>query len=135
MKQYRDTRYWVTEGGKLFRHYPKRNQKCSGKEYKGKIYEYYKSKPEWYKPVEGSLDRDGYRNTILCFNGTKTSRIGYHRLVAELYCSGYFKGAHVDHIDNNPLNNHYTNLQWCTPEYNNSKANKLTFPLYSEWSR
>ena len=38
-----------------------------------------------------------------------------HRLVAEIYVPGYFEGAHVDHIDCNILNNHYTmcNVSWC----------------------
>lgn len=41
-----------------------------------------------------------------------------HRLVAESFVKGYFKGADVNHKDGNRQNNVYTNLEWCTRSQN-----------------
>lgn len=43
-----------------------------------------------------------------------------HRLVAEAFVNGYFEGAIVNHIDENPANNNAENLEWCTYSKNNS---------------
>ena len=45
-------------------------------------------------------------------------RISIHRLVAEVYCEGYSPELDVNHKDGNKLNNHYTNLEWCTRSHN-----------------
>ena len=41
-----------------------------------------------------------------------------HRLVAIAFCKGWFEGAVVNHIDEDPLNNRADNLEWCTQSYN-----------------
>lgn len=42
-----------------------------------------------------------------------------HKLVAFKFCGGYSdKTNYVNHIDENRLNNHYKNLEWCTNKYN-----------------
>jgi hypothetical protein len=41
-----------------------------------------------------------------------------HRLVALHFCDGYFEGAHINHIDENKLNNTALNLEWCTISQN-----------------
>ena len=131
MKQFRNTPYYVTEDGKVFRYYPDRYVK------NGKIpktgEQRYSFKPEMWVKV-GAPDRDGYQIVDVSIESKKQG-FKSHRMVAELYCSGYFEGAHVDHIDCNRTNNHYTNLQWCTPEYNSKKGDNTTFPLYSEWCK
>jgi|TARA_R110000796_G_C14250498_1_gene398538 hypothetical protein len=47
-----------------------------------------------------------------------------HRLVAELFCEGWFEGALVDHIDRDKENNSYLNLRWVSlsDNANNSKG-------------
>lgn len=49
-------------------------------------------------------------------NKRKTFKI--HRLVAHMFIEGYFDGAEVNHKDENAENNHISNLEWCTREYN-----------------
>lgn len=77
--------------------------------------------------LSGQLDSHGYRQVTL--------RSGWmpfvHRLVAEAFLAPpsqelideCLKAGHkvvlVNHKDNNPLNNHVDNLEWCTPSYNN----------------
>lgn len=41
-----------------------------------------------------------------------------HRLVAATFLGCCPEGYQVDHIDNNNINNHYTNLQYLTPKDN-----------------
>ena len=101
MKQFRDTPYYVTEDGKVFRHYPDRYVK-NGKIPKTREQRYL-FKPEMWVKV-GALDRDGYEIVDVCINNKKQG-FKSHRMVAESYVSGYFDGAHVDHIDGNRINN------------------------------
>ena len=138
MKQFKDTRYWVTKSGEVWKHWPRIEKTYYSTTHLGK----YKDKTiyireEKYKQLKPQLHKAGYSLVTLYFGDGKISRKCHtvHRIVAELYTPGYFKGAHVDHIDCNNQNNHYTNLQWCTKEYNSTKKNNTTFPLYSEWSK
>ena len=128
MKQFRDSRYWVSEDGKVYSYFPPSNWKCS-KPHPGKI-----TKERW-KIRKPFLDKGGYKCITFSPTPKEPRKLAHkiHRIVAELYVPGYFEGAHVDHIDGNRTNNHYTNLQWCTPEYNLAKHTKVIFPLYSEW--
>lgn len=56
-------------------------------------------------------------------NGAKHYSL-VHRLVAELYCHKSEGCDVVNHLDNNPLNNHYTNLEWTTDSGNKQHASK-----------
>ena len=127
MKQFRDSRYWVTEDGKVLAHHPavdkwhysKNGTKC--RYIREEKWKYIKlQKPSFYYKVPLYLTK---RNATHFY---------VHRLVAELYCDGYFEGAVVDHIDCNKTNNHYTNLQWCTSDYNNKKGSNPNYPLFAQ---
>ena len=135
MKQFRDSRYWVGEDGKVFS-YRKLRKRIARSTYKGKLYQNEYDVPEKWRQLKPQKT-GSYRSISLYFGDGKESKkiIDIHRLVAELYCSGYFEGAHVDHIDNDKTNNHYTNLQWCSTTYNIHKGSNTTFPPYSEWSK
>ena len=132
MKQFRESRYWIGKGGEVSSYYPERIAKTYST-YKDKTYYGRTVFPEKWKSIKPVLN-NGYYSMNVSSNNIKTKLL-IHRIVAEVYVPGYFEGAHVDHIDNNKTNNHYTNLQWCTKVYNHQKGNKLTFPLYSEWSK
>ena len=48
-----------------------------------------------------------------------------HRLVAELYVPNPDGLPQVNHLDGNKLNNHYTNLEWCSNQRNAEHANDM----------
>lgn len=59
----------------------------------------------------------GYKFVHLTKDGkSKTQYV--HRLVATAFCEGSDYFTVVNHMDEDPTNNHYTNLEWCTTEYN-----------------
>ncbi len=131
MKQFRDTNYYVTEDGRVFKHTPEYNHEYYTNHYGAngivKKTLMKKHRPEKWK--EPKPQDNGYGYLKVYIGNNKYKRI--HQLVAELYVDGWFDGAEVDHIDCNKHNNHYTNLQWCTSEYNRSKGNDPTYPLFS----
>lgn len=61
-------------------------------------------------------DGSGYLKIDLYYKKYKTLKI--HRLVAEAFIENKFNLPQVNHIDGNLLNNHYQNLEWCSPSYN-----------------
>ncbi len=85
----------------------------------------YKKVNEFYVAEDGEvLDVTNYRKGWRKGNVTTTGylSIGYnnlvHRLVALAFIPNPCNKPHVNHIDNNPLNNEVSNLEWCTPAEN-----------------
>ena len=131
MKQFRDTPYYITKDGKVFRYFPPK-VRVSTSTYKGKLYRKEYPVPERYKELKQILRTKNYYVVGIYKSPGVREMIDIHRLVAEVHCDGYFEGAHVDHIDCNKLNNHYTNLQWCTKEYNIKKGSNPNYPLFAQ---
>ena len=69
-----------------------------------------------------SLDNNnghGYLQAQLFVDGKRIMK-KVHRLVAEAFIPNPLNLPCVNHKDENVLNNHYTNLEWCDYSYNNS---------------
>lgn len=64
----------------------------------------------------------GYKYIGLRKNG-KQYRLSVHRLVAKAFCDNPNNYNEIDHIDGNPLNNHYSNLRWCNHTENMNNKN------------
>ena len=124
MKQFRDTNYWITEDGKVFRYFPERQYPKGSKQADGS-YSYYETKPEEYKEIKLQNHNKGYYMVSIYINPKKGRHTLVHHLVAECYLGFRPDGMVIDHIDNNPKNNHYTNLQ-----YVNQQDNLLKNPPY-----
>ena len=67
--------------------------------------------------------RNGYLCVSLCNNGFSKS-FNVHRIIAEAFIPNPENKPQVNHIDNNGLNNNYTNLEWATHSENMIHASK-----------
>lgn len=85
MKQYPDMPYWVDECSKLYR--------------EGKAV-----------PLKEDINEGGYRRVTMS-NGGKTKHVWIHHTVAELFLENPKNLPYVLHGDNDPSNNHYSNLR------------------------
>lgn len=90
MRQYKDTPYYVTEDGQVWR---------DGKQRKLNI------NPAGYYFVHLSI-----------YGESKTMRI--HKMVAQTYIPNPMNYPVINHKDGNKLNNHVSNLEWCTIKHN-----------------
>lgn len=75
------------------------------------------------KIIRGSVSVDGYVQVGLRKNN-RTKPHYVHRLVAGEFIANPYNKPLVDHIDNNPNNNHYTNLRWATSKDNQGNSRK-----------
>ena len=121
MKQFRDTPYYITEDGKVFRHYPKRKW-INSQTHNGKKYEYLKLQPEKYKELKPGIQSSGYKQVVLHEGFSKPTSFRVHRLVAECYIGICPEGYEVDHINGDKVNNNISNLQYLTKEENIRKG-------------
>ena len=84
-------------------------------------------------PVKGQvlkqqLNKRGYLFIRFSVNGKGVNRY-VHRMVAITFIPNPNNYPEVNHIDNNPINNSASNLEWCTDQYNqNYKKNFGTSP-------
>lgn len=63
------------------------------------------------------IECNGYYRVRLSKN-SKAFRFVTHRLVAIAFIPNPHNYPQINHKDENKLNNHVDNLEWCTPKYN-----------------
>ena len=95
MKRYKNTPYFVTQNGEVFR----------------------EGSNTPLKPDTSSE----YLRVTLSIDG-KTERHSIHRMVAETYLPNWLNKPQVNHKDLNKLNNHVSNLEWATIQENTIHA-------------
>lgn len=78
--------------------------------------------------LKQGLSHKGYPVVWPSFAGEKRSFV-VHRLVAKAFIENLFGYEEVNHIDEDKMNNHWGNLEWCTTAYNveYSQANTALF--------
>jgi hypothetical protein len=69
------------------------------------------------KGIKPYLTSKGYYTIGLQVNGKYKTK-GIHNLVAKTFLDNPNKYTEVNHKDGNKLNNHVSNLEWCTKSYN-----------------
>ncbi len=66
-----------------------------------------------------TVDSVGYQRVSLCRGSSYKEVWKVHRLVAAHFCQKPDGCDVVNHLDNNTVNNHYSNLEWTTSLGNN----------------
>ena len=70
--------------------------------------------------IKRYIDKRGYEYCVLSKNNEKQT-FKLHRIgMSSFNPEGWFKGAEVNHKDENKRNNNIENLEWCTSEYNHN---------------
>ena len=69
------------------------------------------------KLLKQNNDGRGYLQVDLYKNGS-SKKCKIHKIVATAFCEGADYFSVVNHMDEDKTNNHYSNLEWCTSEYN-----------------
>lgn len=71
------------------------------------------------KILSSTTSKEGYKKISLYKEG-KMKQVYIHRLVAQAFIPNPNDYPIINHKDENPSNNHVSNLEWCTIAYNNS---------------
>lgn len=83
----------------------------------------YHSFPE--KILKSRIENNGYLSVGLYDYNKNRKRFSVHRLVAITFLDNPNKLPHINHIDENTLNNSVSNLEWCNAKYNLNYGNRV----------
>lgn len=95
LKQFRDTHYYVSENGDVYR----------------------KWSNGYKKMKQSKIQNRNYYRTGLSINGKKISYLT-HRMIAECFIPNPDNKPEINHDDGNGLNNNISNLIWATTNEN-----------------
>ena len=85
------------------------------------------------KLLNQALRKNGYYTVTLCDSG-RDKQMYVHRLVALHFVENPKPDEYnvINHKDENPKNNIYTNLEWCDIAYNNAYGTRLERAIEKE---
>lgn len=76
------------------------------------------------KELKVQINKYGYKNILLAdINGIRKHHL-IHQLVAKAFLKNPNNYISINHKDENKINNHYSNLEWCTIRHNNLYNNR-----------
>ncbi len=92
----------------------------------GRVASYYRSKTLISKTstkIIKSCIGNGYFHNTLCIGGKRKTNV-VHKAVAKCFVNNPKPNEYniINHKDGNKLNNHYTNLEWCSSSMNTRHA-------------
>ena len=85
--------------------------------------------------LKPSTAPNGYLIVTLQKEGVKKWKT-VHRLVAETFIDNVYNLPQINHIDCIKVNNHYKNLEWCTPSQNLLHAHRHNLiPRHNQFTK
>ena len=93
-----------------------------------------KNGEKFLKPIKDGLPKKQKYLYVNLYSKNKVKKIAIHRLVAKYFVPNPNKYPYVNHKDECGTNNKYTNLEWCTCEYNNKYGTAIKRKIRS-WNK